>query len=262
VTTSSLRFSEGFIQTYQAWAFTREQRLKRARDRVGVRPSRANLRQPHPDLDRAFALRIRWAMSRDKRVHLRTKKRIAVEYGESELERSGFATDISIGGIFLQARQLLNRGTRLHLYLKDPALLCYTEGVVARIVRAPTSLENVEQHGMGIRFLPVDEIIMASLSPHLRKRETLERVIASQADLHGILADIAGGAVLVPAASPEPGINEMCEFVVNITLSGASEPLLGKGRVLQHLEIAGKKHLVIEPKDMRALQDTLLAKLT
>lgn len=74
-------------------------------------------------------------------------------------ERVGFTTNISTGGMFIGSNQVVVPGTRLRVEVLDSANGFVVEGQVTRAVRVAPHLRAVQVSGMGIRFLPVAELV-------------------------------------------------------------------------------------------------------
>lgn len=74
-------------------------------------------------------------------------------------ERIGFTTNISTGGMFIGSNQVLAPGTRLRVEVLDSLNGFVVEGQVTRAVRVAPQLRAVQSSGMGIRFVPVAELV-------------------------------------------------------------------------------------------------------
>ncbi len=74
-------------------------------------------------------------------------------------ERVGFTTNISTGGMFIGSNQVVAPGTRLRVEVLDSANGFVVEGQVTRAVRAAPHLRAVQSSGMGVRFVPVAELV-------------------------------------------------------------------------------------------------------
>lgn len=136
-------------------------------------------------------------MSERRQHETRYRKRLAVRFwkrGEDKV-RSGFTTNISAGGMFIGSNQVLARGTRLRIEVMDPKNGFMVEGVVARSERSRPELRSVRSSGMGVRFLPVSELV-SELFP---KAERL------QAELSDYEQEVAPQ----PAAAPTPAPREV-----------------------------------------------------
>lgn len=74
-------------------------------------------------------------------------------------ERIGFTTNISTGGMFIGSNQVFAPGTRLRVEVLDSLNGFVVEGQVTRAVRVAPQLRAVQSSGMGIRFVPVAELV-------------------------------------------------------------------------------------------------------
>lgn len=74
-------------------------------------------------------------------------------------ERIGFTTNISTGGMFIGSNQVFSPGTRLRVEVLDSLNGFVVEGQVTRAVRVAPHLRAVQSSGMGIRFVPVAELV-------------------------------------------------------------------------------------------------------
>lgn len=86
---------------------------------------------------------------------------------------SAFTTNISRTGLFLGSASALQSGERLRLEIVDPERGFYVEGRVARVHRVSLALRHVEQPGVGVCFLPPDELIDEFLPAGMRPAEPL-----------------------------------------------------------------------------------------
>lgn len=89
----------------------------------------------------------------------RRRARIAARLWNNDEEISGFTSDISGTGVFVETQKRLEVGTRYHLELgleTGPFLL---ECVVARVLRAARTVQAVVKSGAGLRFVDVSEVV-------------------------------------------------------------------------------------------------------
>lgn len=108
----------------------------------------------------------------EKRRSKRFARRLVVRFGESELSRTGFVSDISTSGVFVTCDVLPAIGARLHLQIElSPANSVFAEAVVRRHKLVPPKYRAIEKSGFGVRFLDPAEIV-AEVVPQLRT-ETL-----------------------------------------------------------------------------------------
>jgi len=92
---------------------------------------------------------------RERRRHSRMKKRLQVRFGPGDLAHSGYAQDISAGGIYLQAGIIYPPGTVLALQIEYPDGTVGTRGVVRWSRDLPPVFKRTLRCGMGVEFLEV-----------------------------------------------------------------------------------------------------------
>src|SRR3954468_22204295 len=95
----------------------------------------------------------------------------------------GYTTNISLTGMFVATNSPVSSGSRVRVEVIDRDRGFMVEGVVAHARRSPVELARLNQSGMGIRFLSVEELV----------RELMP-------------AGLAGGTEEIPQeAAPRPG---------------------------------------------------------
>lgn len=97
----------------------------------------------------------------ERRIHRRFARRIELRYwrqGEAS-GHTAFTTNISKSGLFLNSAVALQPGERLRLEVVDRDHGFFAEGRVARVHRVALALRQVEQQGVGVRFLLPEELI-------------------------------------------------------------------------------------------------------
>ncbi len=90
---------------------------------------------------------------------------IRVTLGNPPKTLSAYSTNISAGGMFIATDQVQPVGTRLKIDLTERTYACTVEAVVVKSKAVPIELRSVQQAGMGVRFLPVPELIRPFLPP-------------------------------------------------------------------------------------------------
>ncbi len=194
-----------------------------------------------------------------RRKHERIKRRLKVEYGDVDFRHSGMALDISVGGLFLQARRIYEIGDYLHLHITDRKLDFYTEGCVARIRRVDPRLRRIEKEGMGIRFVSAAEIIKRKVPRTQRRVETNEIVCESVEALEKLLREqLTAGVVMVPTTA-EPDLRSVVEFTVRCEFGETRAGVQGMGRIIQLLKTGSTPSAVVEVQDASALRAELEA---
>lgn len=104
----------------------------------------------------------------DKRRNKRFARRLVIRFGESDLSRMGFASDISTSGVFVMCDVLPPIGARLHLQIElSPAKSVYAEAVVRRHKLVPPKFRAIDKSGFGVRFLDPAELV-GEVVPQLR----------------------------------------------------------------------------------------------
>lgn len=198
-------------------------------------------------------------MPRDRRRHTRIKKRLKVEFGERDLAHSGFAADISVGGLFLVTNLTLAPGSQLHLHVVAPENDFYAEGAVARVKRVEPQLRRVEHQGMGLRLLSPGELVRAMVPRLARTVETIELVCERPDQIERLLREqLSAGVIVVAVPSPPPAPNSSVEFSIRLEFAGR-ETFHGEGRVIQLLDQGGARRAVLEVRDAARLRSELEA---
>src|SRR4051794_21018502 len=100
----------------------------------------------------------------EKRRQRRYRRRLLIKFGEADLNQSGFTTDISNTGLFVQAPRLVALAARVPLQVfYQGEKFVFLEGEVRRHKLVPLSLRNVERGGFGLRFLLPSELVNAAM---------------------------------------------------------------------------------------------------
>lgn len=195
----------------------------------------------------------------DRRKHRRVKRRVQVEFGVDELDQKGVATDISLGGLYIEARRLPELGTLLHIHVLDHARHFYVEGEVVRLRKVDPKLRRVESEGMGIRFRSPAELVLQAVPDRSeREVETLTLVLEDPAHARKILDEqLRARVLLVPVIEPTPSLSSVVEFTVRVGFANDSE-LEGTGRVIQILpQQSGPTDAVIEVREVETLRQAI-----
>jgi hypothetical protein len=104
----------------------------------------------------------------EKRKNKRFARRLVVRFGEADLSRMGFASDISTSGVFVMCDVLPPIGARLHLQIElNPAKSVYAEAVVRRHKLVPPKFRSIDKSGFGVRLLDPAELV-GEVVPQLR----------------------------------------------------------------------------------------------
>ena len=97
----------------------------------------------------------------ERRIHRRFSRRIELRYwrpGEVQ-GHTAYTTNISKSGLFLNSAIALMPGERLRLEIVDRESGFFAEGRVARVHRVALALRQVDQQGVGVRFLLPEELV-------------------------------------------------------------------------------------------------------
>ncbi|OGR02690.1 MAG: hypothetical protein A2284_12930 [Deltaproteobacteria bacterium RIFOXYA12_FULL_61_11] len=88
-----------------------------------------------------------------QRASIRTKKRLTLKFGTSDLSRTGVTNDLSMDGLKIQANTQYKPGTLLHIELHvTTAIVLRLSGMVRWAKRCPPALVSVMQPGMGVQL--------------------------------------------------------------------------------------------------------------
>jgi PilZ domain len=96
-----------------------------------------------------------------RRRSLRRPRRLQVHFwkrGDPQVY-PGYTTNISLTGMFLATNSPQAPGSRLRIEVTDGARGFMVEGVVAHARKIRGDMMRMSQPGMGIRFLPVEELV-------------------------------------------------------------------------------------------------------
>jgi Tfp pilus assembly protein PilZ len=72
---------------------------------------------------------------------------------------NGYTTNISPTGMFVGTSNPVPRGSQIRVEILDPQRGFVVECKVARAVKVPPGLQQVQLSGMGIRFMAVEELV-------------------------------------------------------------------------------------------------------
>jgi hypothetical protein len=195
---------------------------------------------------------------KDRRKDVRVRKRLKVEYGETEFDHKGILHNISIGGVFISASRLFHKGTRLHLHIIDPKFDFYAEGLVVRHRRVDQALRHIDAQGMGVRLLSPAELIRGMIPKATRAVDTQQVVCASPAELQKLINEqLVAGVIVVSVGTPPPAANTMVEFSLRIEFGDRSRIVSGEGRIMQILKQGDVRRAVLEVKDAAKLRAKL-----
>jgi len=184
----------------------------------------------------------------ERRRTRRHPRRMRVRFWVEGEERatSGVTNNLSLSGAFITAPQVHARGTRLRLELSLDDGSVMIEGQVAHAHRVPVELRAIGTSGMGVRFLPPEDLV-APLLPEDLVRDVAEeppeqsagpRVFSVSFDgvsdfLQCYHRDLVNGGIFIRTARPR-GIRSLIDLEFRVP--GRAEPLTSRGRVVQRIE--------------------------
>lgn len=197
----------------------------------------------------------------ERREHKRVSTRMKVEFGEDGFDQTGFATDVSVGGMYMECRHPAPRGTRLHLHVFEKDTDFYVEAVVVRQVVVNPQLRQVTKSAVGLRFLTPDELVSKSVPSSQRARVVHALQCPDASSVRKLLDEqIARRLIVVPTSEPPPSASELVEFTIEIGFGGHDD-VEGVGRVVQLLGGDGAAQAVLEVRDTDAVREALEATL-
>lgn len=191
----------------------------------------------------------------DRRRDERNFKRIPVRFwergGRSE-PRRGYATNISVGGMYIATGSPCTSRTRVRIEIGEPPDDFTVEGVVAHSKRLAPELRMLGLAGMGVRFLPVEELVTELLggaaagigeSPgrdQLDAEEGLYRLRFESPEqfLKVGRTDVVHGGLFVPTRYPA-ALDQPITVEVELPVAGF-HPVRLPARVVQRVEPAAE----------------------
>jgi Tfp pilus assembly protein PilZ len=123
-----------------------------------------------------------------RRRAVRRARRVQVHFwrrGEST-SYAGYTTNISMTGMYIATNSPMSQGSRIRIEVVDQDRGFMVEGVVAHARKIRADLARINQSGMGIRFLSVEELV----------RELIPTAYGQTDEIPGLSR--------VPAPPPEP----------------------------------------------------------
>ena len=215
----------------------------------------------------------------NKRESPRYSRHIQVRFGAEgdDTRRAGFTTNISRTGAFIRTNFPSRPGTRLVVEAAQAEHWFAVVGQVVHAAKVAPALEKVRPSGMGIRFLPIDELVDELLVAGQRPKrsgekkedeskkpkapviQTFQRTFEDAHDFARVLRkDIAEGGLFLPTNHPVPVQSE-----VDVTLV-LPKPLdftvETRARVVLHLP-GGMGLAFVEPLQLLDELEPLLQEL-
>lgn len=87
----------------------------------------------------------------------------------------GYTTNISLTGMFIATNSPVTSGSRIRIEVIDRDRGFMVEGVVAHARKTPVELARLNQSGMGVRFLSVEELVRELMPAGLAETEEVPR---------------------------------------------------------------------------------------
>ena len=115
-----------------------------------------------------------------RRRAIRRPRRVQVNFwrqGDST-PHIGYTTNISLTGMFIATNSPIASGSRVRVEVVDRDRGFVVEGVVAHARKSPPELARLNQSGMGIRFLSVEELVRELMPAALAGTEEIPREAA------------------------------------------------------------------------------------
>lgn len=92
----------------------------------------------------------------------------------------GYTTNISLTGMFIATNSPVTSGSRIRIEVIDRDRGFMMEGVVAHARKTPVELARLNQSGMGVRFLSVEELVRELIPAGVAETEEIPREAASR----------------------------------------------------------------------------------
>ncbi|MBI4705144.1 MAG: PilZ domain-containing protein [Deltaproteobacteria bacterium] len=175
---------------------------------------------------------------RERRRAFRARARLRVEFGPDAIDRLGFTKDISVGGLFLVTRELVARGTRIHLRIELPKSLFYAEGRVLR-VHEGKGIATLDPPGMGVRFVPPAEIVGRLVPRPVRKDRYHVVECSSRVDVERLIGQLSAGALPVPIGNEPAEVGLLVQYELRLLFGDEHRPIRGTGTVAKITRVAG-----------------------
>ena len=95
------------------------------------------------------------------RISTRRARRVQVQFWKRGEPHAfpGYTTNISLTGMFIGTRSPFPPGTRLRIEVLEGDRGFMVEGVVVHARKVPGELMRLNQPGMGVRFLSVEDLV-------------------------------------------------------------------------------------------------------
>ncbi|MFL6234145.1 MAG: PilZ domain-containing protein [Thermoanaerobaculia bacterium] len=142
-----------------------------------------------------------------RRRAIRRPRRVQVHFWRQgdPTAHIGYTTNISLTGMFVATNSPLSSGARIRVEVVDRDRGFMVEGVVAHARKSPPELARLNQSGMGVRFLSVEELVRELMPAGLAGTEEIPReATASRPEPPSPPAPPPDVTESFPAAAPRP----------------------------------------------------------
>jgi hypothetical protein len=116
----------------------------------------------------------------------------------------GYTTNISLTGMFVATNSPVSSGSRIRIEVVDRDRGFMVEGVVAHARKSPPELARLNQSGMGIRFLSVEELVRELMPAGLAGTEEIPQEAAPRPEPPPSPPPSPPPTELMPIAAPLP----------------------------------------------------------
>jgi Tfp pilus assembly protein PilZ len=115
-----------------------------------------------------------------RRRAIRRPRRVQVHFWKQGDTTSyiGYTTNISLTGMFIATNSPLSSGARIRIEVVDRDRGFMVEGVVAHARKSPPELARLNQSGMGVRFLTVEDLVRELIPAGLAGTEEIPQEAA------------------------------------------------------------------------------------
>ncbi len=172
-----------------------------------------------------------------------------------EHEVTGFTSNVSEHGLFVEAQTQVPIGTRVHVEIRDregaPFL---AEALVVRHKQVPPRLRSVTRPGMGLRLLPPTELLNPDAGPATATPTVVlpddGPLRLDLSDLEALRSALEGEVSKGVLAAPDRGKEAVGSRVqIRVALPPPWSEVTWSGRVMQRLEASDPPLLVLQLDD-------------
>jgi len=96
----------------------------------------------------------------ERRTNKRRRSKIKLRFWNANVDKVAYATDVSSQGLFIETRQALPIGTRVHIELLFSGNSFFAEGMVTHSTPAE-GLKARQKAGLGVRLLTLGDALAA-----------------------------------------------------------------------------------------------------